>query len=232
MRQQLRRLGDPLRVGDAAVEGKRAQYGVAARTGFGRQVEHVGRRQQHDRAWPPRGRNGEGHIDIVVDPLRPVDSPDPLRHRIEETEMVEFLEGVLAGLRGRHLLDKGDDRRRGLERLGQRWDQQGCGGPVLRSDDADPIGDLGVAVGHDSAGVLGAVRRLSNAMVGSGQVKRRGYALAKNDGDSVPLKGFSDTIRNGSIGSHADFVAGAGCQGHLSSRSPLRYMLHVITTSG
>jgi hypothetical protein len=198
--QKVRRLGDPMRIGDAAVERKGSEGGLTLQAASRRQPKHIGRRQQDGGARPSRSGYGEGHVDVVVDTLRPVDPADPFRHRIEQPKVIELLEGVLSSQGGGHLLNEGDDRARGLESLRERGNQQGRGGPVLRGHNGDAVGDPGVPVRHNSPRILGAVGGLSYAMTRRRQMERGRDALAENDGDAVTMERFGDSVCHGSVG--------------------------------
>ena len=95
--------------------------------------------------------------------------------------MIEFLEGVLSSLRRRNFLDERDDGRRSLERFRERGNEKGRGGAILRGHDGDAIGDARIAIGHDAAGVFGAICGLFDAIVRRSQMKSRRDTLPEDD---------------------------------------------------
>ena len=76
--------------------------------------------------------------------------------------MVELLECVAIAVGPRHVLHEPQHRHRRLERLGERWYEQGGGRAVLGRHDPDPSTDPGEPVGHRAAGVLSAVCDLTD----------------------------------------------------------------------
>src|SRR5262249_39810127 len=92
----------------------------------------------------------------------------------------EFLKCVAIDRWCWHILNKGKHRCRGEHCLGERWHQQRCGRAVLGGHHTDPTGDLGEAIGHRPAGLLGAIHYLSDADVFPCKNYRRRKALPED----------------------------------------------------
>ena len=188
-REHLGGFGDPFRIRHHTVEGEVAEDRLACRQPCRRKAEDISRYQEHGRSRAAGGRGPEGHVDIVVEALGEIDAANPFGDRVEQSEMVEFLECVLVGLRPWHFLDQGDDRHGGLQRLGERRYEQGRRGSVLGGDHGHAIAHAGVGVGHRSASIFSTIGRLLDAEIGGCQVEGGGDALAEGDADAVPMEG-------------------------------------------
>ena len=208
--QQLGGFGDARRVRQGAVQRHLAQLRHARAGGQRLVQQQVRRHQQHRRARPAGAGRGEGHVHVVFQPVGAVHALHPLRHRGEQAEVVQLLEGVAVGGVARHLLHQGQHGHAGLQRLRQRGHQQGGGGAVLGGDDADLAADAGIAIRHRAAGVLLPIDLLVDADMRAGQVEGAGQALAEGQGYAVAGEGLGQAQRHGGVASGP----GGGGVGH------------------
>ena len=73
-------------------------------------AQQIGGQEQNGRSRPTAACGNECLIDIVFDPVRSTDSPDPLCAAREQCKVIEFLKRVAIGLRAFDFLDQCDDR--------------------------------------------------------------------------------------------------------------------------
>ncbi|MCY1369202.1 hypothetical protein D9M69_562270 [compost metagenome] len=126
-------------------------------------TKKVRRKQQGHRSRAARRRSGECGVDIIVDAFGDDDTPYPLGAGLEESDLIQVLEGIPIRLIALDILHKRNDRHAGFQRLGKRRHKQRCRRAILRRDDTDLAGNPGIAVGHRTAHILLPVGDLANA---------------------------------------------------------------------
>ncbi|BDD84514.1 hypothetical protein TPB0596_42770 [Tsukamurella pulmonis] len=107
-----------------------------------------------------------------------------------------------------------------MQCFGERGDQQRGGGPVLSDDEAAAPADAGVAVGHRTARVLGAVDDLADPGVLGCQYEARGEALAEEEVHAVgPQAGGEDVGDGIGCGHRASIRSAVGTPSIFGSKN-------------
>ena len=117
VREQCSDFGDPVRIGERAIQRRAAECRVPRRRCRGRCADHVEGAEQHGRSRPSARRRRDRHIDIVVHAVRRMNAPHPFATAAEEIQVVELLEGVAVEERKGDILHERQDR----DRRGPRW---------------------------------------------------------------------------------------------------------------
>lgn len=91
--------------------------------------KEVRRQQKHCRSWSSGGGCNEGLVEVVFNAVRLSDAAHPLCARLEQLDMVQFLEGVLVGLSALDVLDKCNERDAGFQGFGEGGTRSVAAGP-------------------------------------------------------------------------------------------------------
>jgi hypothetical protein len=183
-----------------AVQRVLAEPDPARRLAGGSPREDIARQQQGYGPGPAGAGSGHGRIDVLIHPCGVIERADPLGARGEQCAVVELLEGVAVPVACRHVLDEGEERHRGLQRLRHRGNEQSGGRPVLSGYHSDPARDPGKTVGHGPAGILCPVGDLADPGHGRGEEQRRGQALPEDAADTVACQRPGQRIGYGAFG--------------------------------